>query len=217
MAARIKIADDARTSANFFRGGGDIPVVGSRLSDSAVLDICSENPAAFGRLYERHSPMVARYIARRVGAVMAEDLTAEVFVAAFRARAACRCERGSALPWLLGVANHVVADHHRAEQRRLRALERLARQTPGPALDDDAAVPPELIQALRRLPAKDRDALLLVVWGELSYEETATALDVPVGTVRSRISRARRRLVPALGPRCSSAANEFCAKGQANA
>lgn len=64
---------------------------------------------------------------------------------------------------------------------------------------EQASLAPELVRALRRVPAGDRDALLLVVWGELSYEEAATALDVPIGTVRSRIARARKRLIAVLG------------------
>ena len=171
----------------------------SAITDAVVVGRCVKEPAVFSQLYERHGQMVLRYVARRVGVVAAEDLAAEVFVRAFRGRANCRCDHGSALPWLLGVANHVIADHRRVERRRLQTLQRCATETPTLVRHEHASLAPELAHALRRLPARDRDALLLVVWGELSYLETATALDVPVGTVRSRIARARRRLSAALG------------------
>jgi RNA polymerase sigma-70 factor (ECF subfamily) len=187
------------------------------LTDADILGRCVSEPASFSELYERHSRVVLRFVARRVGAVPAEDLAAEVFVRAFRSRANCRCEYGSALPWLLGVANHVVADHRRVERRRLETLERWAAETPGLVRHENASLAPELVHALRRLPAKDRDALLLVVWGELSYLETATALGVPVGTVRSRIARARRRLAAALGQAAPATVSEFGMDRGANA
>jgi RNA polymerase sigma-70 factor (ECF subfamily) len=134
-----------------------------------------------------------------VGSESAEDLTAEVFVRAFRARRTFRAEHDTALPWLLGIASHLVGDHRRAERRRLAALQRIASATPAAVHDDVAVLAPEMVRRLRRLPAADRDALLLVVWGELSYEEAALALGVPVGTVRSRIARARDRLAKAIG------------------
>jgi RNA polymerase sigma-70 factor (ECF subfamily) len=99
---------------------------------------------------------------------------------------------------LLGIANHVVGDHRRVEARRFAALARAAadqRSVPAPEI---RAVAPDVVDELRRLPRHERDTLLLVVWGELSYEEAASGLGVPVGTVRSRIARARTRLARAL-------------------
>jgi RNA polymerase sigma factor (sigma-70 family) len=142
-----------------------------------------ETPSLFAELYDRHGGRVVRYVARRVGAIDAEDIAAEVFVRAYSRRAACRGEHGSVLPWLLGVANHVIADHRRVENRRLETLERLAETMPTSVEHEQAGLAPELLRALRRVPAADRDALLLVVWGELSYDVAATALDVPIGTV----------------------------------
>jgi RNA polymerase sigma factor (sigma-70 family) len=177
----------------------DIEDVSSTLSDLELVRRSVETPAAFAELYDRHGGRVLRYVARRVGVVDVEDIAAEVFVRAFGRRASCRGEHGSALPWLLGVANYVIADHRRVEARRLTVLERLAETAPTSVEHEQAALAPELVRALRRVPAADRDALLLVVWGELSYEEAATAMDVPIGTVRSRIARARRRLIGVLG------------------
>ncbi len=152
------------------------------------------DPARFAELYERHLRSVATYLARRVGSGPAEDLTAEVFARAFRSRARYRADHESALPWLLGIASHLVADHRRAERRRLDVLERVLSSSPQSLESEVAVLAPVLVAQLRNLSAADRDALLLVVWGELSYEEAAAALRVPIGTIRSRISRARRRL-----------------------
>lgn len=174
------------------------------------------DPVAFAGLYDRHGQRVLRYVARRVGATDADDIAAEVFVRAFGARSSCRGDHGSALPWLLGVANHVIVDHRRAESRRLAALERLAAVEPEHVDHQHAGLAPELVRALQRLSVGDRDALLLVVWGELSYDEAATALEVPIGTVRSRIARARRRLIEALGEDGPRIVTQLALEGSAN-
>jgi RNA polymerase sigma factor (sigma-70 family) len=183
-------------------------------SDAAIVGESLERPPAFSALYERHLDAVARYVARRVGASAAEDLTAEVFVRAFRARARYRPERETALPWLLGIAGHVVADNRRAERRRLAALEQLAADAAVAAPRGDNQLSAGLVRRLRALPARDRDALLLVVWGELTYEEAAEALEVPLGTVRSRLNRARRRMSEGLD---RTAADHVCVPGDSNA
>jgi RNA polymerase sigma-70 factor (ECF subfamily) len=167
-------------------------------SDAAVLAESVTVPARFGALYDRHGAAVRRYLTRRVGVGYAEDLTGEVFVRAFVARGRFRSEHDSALPWLLGIASHVIGDHRRAERRRLTALERLVAIEPQVVVHETAGLAPALVAELLHLSRSDRDTLLLVVWGELSYEETAIALEVPVGTVRSRIARARSRLMDAL-------------------
>jgi RNA polymerase sigma factor (sigma-70 family) len=166
--------------------------------DAALLARSTSDPSAFGVVYERHRDRVLRYVARRVGVTGAEDIAAETFVRAFRSRGRCRCDHGSALPWLMGVANHVVADHRRLEKRRLQAIAALVREAPSVTEHVDASLAPELADALHRLPGQDRDALLLVVWGELSYQEAAIALDITTGTVGSRVFRARKRLAGVL-------------------
>lgn len=183
---------------NFSSSRCDIRDV-TEVDDAELVRRSGDEPDVFAGLYERHSPAVHRYVAWRVGMPAAEDIAAEVFVRAFRGRERCRFDHGSALPWLLGVASHVIADHRRVEKRRLQMIERLARIEPEPGEQRDVTLSPQLAQALRRMPSAYRDALLLVAWGELSYEEAATALDVSVGTVRSRIFRARRHLTESLG------------------
>lgn len=203
--------------ANFLEANPDIETVDPAATDLELVRQSVGEPTAFAGLYDRHGRRVLRYVARRVGAIDAEDIAAEVFVRAFGTRASCRGDHGSALPWLLGVANHVIADHRRVESRRLRTLERLAEVAPVRVGHEDAGLAPELVRAVRRLPAADRDALLLVVWGELAYDEAATALDVPIGTVRSRIARARKRLIAVLGDDASRIATQLGGEGTANA
>jgi len=173
--------------------------MGTIATDAELLRRSISQPEVFGELYSRHGLVVRRYVVSRVGVASGEDLASEVFIRAFRGRAKCRAENDNALPWLLGVANHVISDHRRVEQRRLAALELSARQKEV-AAGPDVGLEPELVRALRRLAATDRDTLLLMVWGELSRDEVAAALEVPVGTVDSRISRARKRLAAELAP-----------------
>ena len=170
----------------------------SSLTDEELLARSVTDPSEFAVLYERHGLAVRLYVRRRVGSQNADDLAAEVFARAFGARERFRAEHDSALPWLLGIATHVVAGHRRTEKRRLAALQRLTGHREQAIEHQDALPAAELVRELRRLAAPDRDALLLVVWGELSYEEAATALGVPIGTVSSRITRARRQLASAI-------------------
>jgi RNA polymerase sigma-70 factor (ECF subfamily) len=186
-------------------------------TDAELLARSVEEPALFAGLYERHGLAVRRYVARRTGDGVRDDLASEVFVRAFRARARYRAEHGVALPWLLGIANNVIADHRRLERRRLRALERLAREEPVLVEHHDVGLAPELVSALRRLPAAERDTLLLVVWGELTQEEAAAALGVPVGTISSRIARARKRLGAVLTRRRRRSRPNFDLRGETGA
>src|ERR1700733_11335994 len=103
----------------------DIRDMERRAPDAELLNRSVLEPAVFGELYERHGVAVRRYVVSRVGVGNGEDLAAEGFLRAFRGRERCRAEHASALPWLLGVANHVISDHRRIERRRLVALEQL--------------------------------------------------------------------------------------------
>lgn len=133
------------------------------------------------------------------------------------ARGRYRADHDAARPWLLGIANNVIAEHRRLERRRLAGLERLTREAPGTVEHHDTGLAPELVAALRGLPVDERDTLLLVVWGELTQDEAAAALGVPVGTVSSRITRARKRLSAALSPTPPARAAELRLNGEANA
>ncbi len=171
-------------------------------SDSAVIATSLGTPGAFGVLFDRYGAVLLRFLARRVEPAEAEGLLGEVFRIAFERRSTFDLTRDCARPWLYGIAANVVAKHHRSEVRRLRATMRLARR---PALSDDPAdraVPAAdastrwswVADAIAKLPDAERQTLLLFAWEELTYDEIADALGVPVGTVRSRLSRARARL-----------------------
>jgi RNA polymerase sigma-70 factor (ECF subfamily) len=175
-------------------------------SDAELLQQSLRDPDAFAEVYRRHRASVAGYVARRLGVDAFEDAAAEVFIRAFRSRRRYVADRDSALPWLLGIANHVIGDHRRVEARRLAALARAAVDESSVPEPEVRAVAREILQELKRLPAHERDTLLLVVWGELSYEEAASGLGIPIGTVRSRIARARARLARALNEHARSGA-----------
>jgi RNA polymerase sigma factor (sigma-70 family) len=158
--------------------------------------------AAFGALYRRHARAVYNLLFRRTADWgRAEDLTSAVFLEAWRRREAIRLHEGSALPWLLGVATNLRRNHWRSMLRGRRALARLGEGGREPDFADDAAGRldderrmRELLALVGRLPRHERHVLALCDWSGLSYAEAAIALEVPVGTVRSRLSRARRRL-----------------------
>jgi len=171
-------------------------------SDAEVVAASVDDPPAFAALFDRHAGLLFRFLVRRVGPDVGDDLLGETFRIAFERRATFDRDRASARPWLYGIATNLLARHRRAEARRLRATAALAGRATVAAdpLDGvvgalDAAARWEAVtDAVAELPDGERDALLLYAWEELSYEEVATALDVPVGTVRSRLNRARRRL-----------------------
>jgi RNA polymerase sigma-70 factor (ECF subfamily) len=143
-----------------------------------------------------------RYLVRRVGRDEAEALLGEIFRIAFEKRTSYDPTYANARPWLYGIATNLVARHRRREGRRIGAMARLAALNSGPidasARVDDAVdahdLWPRVADAITELPDDERDALILYVWEELSYEEIAAALGTPIGTVRSRLNRARETL-----------------------
>lgn len=152
-------------------------------------------------LFERHAPDLLRYLARRVGAAEAEDLLAETFETGFRRRHSHDVTVGDVRPWLFGIASNLLHRHRRAEARFLKALAKESAATvhrdtdPTERLDarlDAGRHSQPLARALVDLRSGDRNALLLMAWAEFSHAEIAEALDIPVGTVKSRIHRARR-------------------------
>ncbi|MET8118031.1 sigma-70 family RNA polymerase sigma factor [Micromonospora sp. NPDC005189] len=153
----------------------------------------------FAPLFDRHAGAVHRYLARRIGPE-ADDLLAETFLIAFRRRAAYRPAQVDVRPWLFGIATNLLRRHVRQEERRYRALARATADRPAqPSPADDAegrvdarSLRRDLSAALATLHRRDRDVLLLTAWADLSYAEIAVVLDIPVGTVRSRLNRARR-------------------------
>ncbi|WP_306306768.1 RNA polymerase sigma factor [Microtetraspora fusca] len=157
-------------------------------------------------LFDRHAGHIHRYVARRLGDDTADDVVSETFLTAFRQRRDYDTARLGALPWLYGIATNFIRRHQRTEIHRYKAYSKMGVL---PDADDSAeqalerasahAVRRPLAQALASLKARDRDVLLLVAWADLTYEEVANALSIPIGTVRSRLNRARAIVRNALG------------------
>lgn len=175
------------------------------ISDAVVIEESGDEPERFAALFDRHAPYIHRYLTRRVGREVAGDLLDETFMAAFRKRGRYDRACPDARPWLYGIATNLVSLHYRAEIRQDRL-----RQTAGPAPDvpdlaeravvhlTAQATRSALAAALAGIARKDRDVLLLIAWEDLSYAEVSRALGIPVGTVRSRLHRARAKLREAL-------------------
>jgi RNA polymerase sigma-70 factor (ECF subfamily) len=175
-------------------------------SDGEIIAASADDAALFAVVFDRHFAEVQRYLARRVGVALADELAAETFVAAFRGRQTFDLVAVDARPWLFGIAANLMRRHWRTERRRLRAYARTGVDRVGDELADAeervdaAAAGPRLAAALASLSRADREVLLLFAWADLSYEEIAVAVAIPVGTVRSRLSRARTRMREALTP-----------------
>jgi RNA polymerase sigma factor (sigma-70 family) len=173
-----------------------------RPSDAELVLRSRAEPELFSTLFDRHFALVHRYLAARVGRAVADDLAAETFTIAFARRGDFRAEAPTARPWLFGIATNLVRNHQRSLARARLADAREAAQAVQPmeeaelgiARADATADARVVVQALAVLDADQRDALLLFAWAELSYEEIARSLSIPIGTVRSRIARGRERL-----------------------
>jgi RNA polymerase sigma-70 factor (ECF subfamily) len=174
-------------------------------SDAKLIEQSLAEPEVFAVLFDRYAADIHHYAARRLGASAADDLVAETFLAAFRRRTSYDTSRSQARPWLYGIATTLIARQRRSEQRLYRALARTGVDPlPEPIADQVVrrvaaqGQQRRLAAALAGLSPADREVLLLVAWGGLSYEEIAEAVAVPVGTVRSRLHRARRKVREAL-------------------
>jgi RNA polymerase sigma factor (sigma-70 family) len=185
---------------NFPTAIGEGLAVGYDRTDASVISASLRNPKAFAEIFERHFDLIYGFIARRVGVDFATDIASDVFLSAFERRSRFDTARSNALPWLYGIAANKLRRHRRSEARRLRALAKNNPAVEEAADPQTAAMEPVVASALLSLQHADREVLLLFTWAEFSYEEIAEALTIPVGTVRSRLHRARRQLRTALEP-----------------
>ncbi|MCK2214999.1 RNA polymerase sigma factor [Actinomadura sp. ATCC 31491] len=175
--------------------------------DAAAIERSWDEPECFGAVFDAHYPDIHRYVSRRLGPHAADDVSAETFALAFRRRRRYDLSHRSARPWLYGIATNLISRHRRDEVRLLRAVDRLHPQAePAGGHEEEVtarvsaeSVKGALAEAVAALPAAQRDVLLLVALAGLSYDDVARALDVPFGTVSSRLNRARRKLREALG------------------
>ncbi|MEV4418355.1 RNA polymerase sigma factor [Patulibacter sp. NPDC049589] len=153
-------------------------------------------PTDFEALYARYLPEIVRYMRRRLDDATADDAAAEVFVRVLRSRSGLvgdQPER-AVRAWLYTIARNIIQDRRRSERRRLRAIARVAAEPTAADARAYEPVNPALVEGLRRLSAVERESLLLIAWGELSFREAATVTDVPLGTLHSRVASARRKL-----------------------
>jgi len=173
--------------------------------DADIIAYSLENPAAFEEIFDRHWAAVLRYARQRTGSDMGEEIAARTFLVAFEQRGKFGQKHLSAKPWLFGIATNLIHRQRRQERSHLRALQRMPKPSLESPADSSAKLDAQaqrllLVGALDRLDQRDRDTFLLSALADLSYPEIALALDVPVGTVRSRISRARARRRELIGP-----------------
>ena len=181
-------------------------VSGSATDPDLICESLSR-PEAFAAIFERHFAAIHRYLARRAGVAVADDLASQTFLIAFDRRGSYRAQSDTALPWLLGIATNALHNHARA-QRSANGLASRLRSAPTDDVPDVAqlalassentARAERVAAALAQLPDEQREVVLLSAWADLSYEAIAEALAIPIGTVRSRLARARAQLRPAL-------------------
>jgi RNA polymerase sigma-70 factor (ECF subfamily) len=166
-------------------------------SDAELIRASLDDPEAFVELFDRHFDPIYGYLSRRIGPDTGSELASEVFTAAFAQRARYDLSRADAAPWLYGIAANLLRRRHRSESRRLRAYARTPVER-APEMAAGLPADPGIAAALAALRPVDREVLLLFAWADLDYEQIAEALRVPVGTVRSRLHRARQQLRAAL-------------------
>jgi len=177
-------------------------VVGASPTDADLVAASLHDPQQFALLFDRHARAVHRYVASRARHGDVDDVVSETFLTAYRKRARYDRAFDDARPWLLGIATNVLRHHRRSEGRRL-TRQRAVAHPSDPEIDpaesvaaavDNASEIDRVGGALARLDDRYRDVLLLAASADLTYEEIARALGVPVGTVRSRLARGRHRL-----------------------
>ncbi len=163
--------------------------------------VASGDADAFGLLFERHARTIYNHCFRRTGDwARSEDLTSVVFLECWRGRDR-HVEPGKVLPWLLGIATNVCRNERRCIARHRAAFDRLPPPEPVFDLSDDSLDRLEdehdmraLLSLLSQLAGGEQDVVALCVLAELSYGDAAAALEIPIGTVRSRLARARAKL-----------------------
>jgi len=132
---------------------------------------------------------------------VAEDLTSVVFLEAWRRRRDWQLSGDSILPWLLGIANNCLRNAERSRRRYRRLLAKLPKVMDHPPADmeieeriEDEQAMRHILADLQQLRREEQEVIALCDWDGLSAAEASVALGVPVGTVKSRLSRARAQL-----------------------
>ena len=185
---------------------GDAELSDAELSDAELIERSRQEPDCFATIFDRHAAEILRYVHTRLGPDLAEDITAEAFLAAFRRRDHYDLAWADARPWLYGIAVRLISKQRRSEARYRRLLQSAPADRSTEDLGDRSAdrvtaqqLRPRLAAVLDALPGRDRELLLLVAWAGLSYAEAAQALGLTTGAVRSRLHRIRTKTRAALG------------------
>jgi RNA polymerase sigma factor (sigma-70 family) len=185
--------------------GGSV-TIDTQASDADLIARSLAEPDLFTAVFDRHSAEILRYVYARLGPDLAEDVTAETFLAAFQSRSRYDDAWPDARPWLFGIAVRQIRRHRRVEARQLRLVRSALADGPAPDHSDRAAerataerLGPRLAAAVAALPQQDRELLLLVAWAELSYAEAAAALGTTTSAVKARLHRIRVRMRQGLG------------------
>jgi RNA polymerase sigma factor (sigma-70 family) len=173
------------------------------MNDAKLIDLSLRQPEVFGSIFDRHFDAIAGFCVRRVGVVRGEDIAGDVFRWAFENRRRFDLEHVDARPWLYRIANNFVRQSIRSAGRQGLAYDRwLTREslnatelaievaTSVDAQHDLSAV----ASVLERQPVEEVETLMLYAWERLTYSQIAETLEIPVGTVRSRIHRLRQHL-----------------------
>jgi RNA polymerase sigma-70 factor (ECF subfamily) len=174
--------------------------------DASLIRLSLKDPDHFRSIFERHAPVLHGYLSKRAPRSVVDDLVSETFVSAFRTRHNYDFSYPDARPWLFGIATNTVRHHQRGEGRRLIHGSMVESKT----AEDDIAdqVVSDIIskaevervqRALAQIDDRYSEVLMLVAGPGLTYEEVARALDIPIGTVRSRMSRGRAQLRELVG------------------
>ncbi|QNN55145.1 RNA polymerase sigma factor [Nocardioides mesophilus] len=176
-------------------------------TDAEVIARSLRTPEVFAEVFDRHQRAVHAYAVRRAGRDAADDVLSDAFLTAFGQRKRYKPDAESALPWLYGIAGNIL----RRRWRSLAATDRLVQSAAVHVVRFADSHENQVVDrlgstqdwlsvrtVLEQLPDGDREAILLFAWEELTYPEIASAMGIPVGTVRSRIHRARRHLRAAI-------------------
>ncbi|MBB4919151.1 RNA polymerase sigma factor [Streptosporangium saharense] len=184
--------------------------------DAEVIERARRDPDSFSALFDRHAPALHRYVTRRLGDSLADDIVADTFLTAFRRLGRYDVGHRDARPWLYGIAANLIGKHRRAEVRAYRALARTGLDEVAESYADRVDARVTALAAHREL-AGALAVLLMIAWADFSYEEVAQALGIPlgipIGTVRSRLHRARKKTREALGGTDPSAVKEESGRG----
>ncbi len=169
--------------------------------DGETMRRSLQQPSIFCEVYRRHFPHIHAYCVTRVGPAHAEDVAQQVFLVAFVHRDKFEFHREDARPWLCGIARHLVSRHFRTRQRTEQSTAQVDPSPPvvssvGEIIDrvDAQRLREPLKAALRDLPVPQRETLLLYAVEGLTHKEISVLLDIKIGTVKSRLSRAKAHI-----------------------